>query len=186
LSNKWYEISEQCTAMTPLIDQELEHVDKKHASLTAANQQLNAALNLYHSLMKESFATINSPYYGAQQHNTFSGGVHQFLPISQQNTHQIYGNLSNVSPSVQMPVLSQQMAPQSTAFQIPYSIQGPINGPQPQYVNSIAGQQTIPQQSFVSPISTAAVPQIDKYIKYVFLFIYLFIHYYYYYYYFKS
>jgi len=157
--------------MAPLIDQELEHVDKKHASLTAVNQQLNTALNLYHSLMKESFAIINSPYYGGQQHNTFPG-VHQFGAIPQQNANQIYGNLSNVSASVQMPVMSQQMGPQSTAYQIPYSIQGTMNTAnpsQPQYVSSSIGQQqqTIPQQSYVPPIPTASVgvSQIEQYIK---------------------
>lgn len=167
-------LEEQCTAMTPLIDQELEHVDRKHASLTAVNLQLNSALNLYHSLMKESFAMINSPYYGTQNINTFSG-VHPFGTNPQQNNEQMYNNMSNVSN----PVISQQMGPQSTSYQIPYSIQGSIVGPNnmtqnrghPQYVNSMIGQntghpQTIPQQSYVQPIPTAAigVSQIERYV----------------------
>jgi len=40
-------LEEQCTTMVSLIDQELQHIDRRHAALTAANQQLNTALNLY-------------------------------------------------------------------------------------------------------------------------------------------
>ena len=41
--------------MMPLIDQQIELIDKRHATLTTLNGQLNSALNLYHDLMKESF-----------------------------------------------------------------------------------------------------------------------------------
>lgn len=39
--------------MGPLIDQELEEIDRRHASLTAANRQLVDALNFYQTLMKD-------------------------------------------------------------------------------------------------------------------------------------
>lgn len=41
--------------MMPLIDQQMESIDKMNARLTSLNQQLSSALNLYHDLMKESF-----------------------------------------------------------------------------------------------------------------------------------
>ena len=44
---------ESCLAMGPLIDQELEEIDRRHASLTAANRQLVDALNFYQTLMKD-------------------------------------------------------------------------------------------------------------------------------------
>lgn len=39
--------------MGPLIDTELERVDRKHAQLTQLSSDLVEALNLYHSLMRE-------------------------------------------------------------------------------------------------------------------------------------
>jgi signal transducing adaptor molecule len=46
-------VSEQVNAMGPLIDQELEKVDRKHAQLTQLSSDLVEALNLYHTLMRE-------------------------------------------------------------------------------------------------------------------------------------
>jgi signal transducing adaptor molecule len=42
--------------MGPLIDQELEGVDRKHAQLTQLSSDLVEALNLYHTLMREPAA----------------------------------------------------------------------------------------------------------------------------------
>ena len=39
--------------MGPLIDMELEQVDRKHAHLTQLSADLVDALNLYHTLMRE-------------------------------------------------------------------------------------------------------------------------------------
>lgn len=39
--------------MGPLIDMELEKVDRKHAQLTQLSSNLVDALNLYHTLMRE-------------------------------------------------------------------------------------------------------------------------------------
>lgn len=46
--------------MGPLIDAELEKVDKKHAQLTQLSSNLVDALNLYHTLMREPFFTARS------------------------------------------------------------------------------------------------------------------------------
>ena len=48
--------TEQVNSMGPLIDQELERVDRKHAQLTQLSCDLVEALNLYHTLMKEPVA----------------------------------------------------------------------------------------------------------------------------------
>jgi signal transducing adaptor molecule len=49
-------VPEQVNAMGPLIDQELEKVDRKHAQLTQLSSDLVEALNLYHTLMREPAA----------------------------------------------------------------------------------------------------------------------------------
>ncbi|KAK6622929.1 hypothetical protein RUM43_008781 [Polyplax serrata] len=47
------ELADEVNAMGPLIDAELERVDRKHAQLTQLSSDLVEALNLYHSLMRE-------------------------------------------------------------------------------------------------------------------------------------
>jgi signal transducing adaptor molecule len=54
-------LSEQVNAMGPLIDQELEKVDRKHAQLTQLSSDLVEALNLYHTLMREPAAPQSYP-----------------------------------------------------------------------------------------------------------------------------
>lgn len=57
--------------MGPLIDSELERVDRKHAQLTQLSGDLVEAINLYHSLMRESDRVMSAgtfmSYPGAQQ-----------------------------------------------------------------------------------------------------------------------
>ncbi|KAF0309530.1 Signal transducing adapter molecule 1 [Amphibalanus amphitrite] len=55
-------LEEQCLAMGPLIDQELERTDRRHAQLTKISSDLVDALNLYHQLMRDTPAV--SGYYG--------------------------------------------------------------------------------------------------------------------------
>ena len=43
--------------MGPLIDAELEKIDKKHAILSRLSTDLVEALNLYHTLMRSSYST---------------------------------------------------------------------------------------------------------------------------------
>lgn len=44
----------QVTQMLPLIDNELERVDRDHAKLTQLSTSLVEAINMYHMLMRES------------------------------------------------------------------------------------------------------------------------------------
>lgn len=53
--------------MGPLIDTELERVDRKHAQLTQLSSDLVEALSLYHTLMREpQYAPVNKMPYGYQ------------------------------------------------------------------------------------------------------------------------
>lgn len=45
-------LEERCAGMGPLIEQELERIDRRHASLTSVSRQLADALALYHGLMR--------------------------------------------------------------------------------------------------------------------------------------
>lgn len=56
-------ISATCNGMAPLIDQELESIDRDHADLTALNHRLMDAFQMYHDLMKEA------PVYGYSMKN---------------------------------------------------------------------------------------------------------------------
>merc|ERR1712013_420455 len=46
-------LEEQVGSMGPLIDAELERVDRRHAQLTRLTHELVDALSLYHTLMRE-------------------------------------------------------------------------------------------------------------------------------------
>ncbi|XP_060566645.1 signal transducing adapter molecule 2-like [Ruditapes philippinarum] len=48
------QLEEQCKAMGPLIDAELEKIDKRHAELCGINTKVLEALQMYHNLMKET------------------------------------------------------------------------------------------------------------------------------------
>lgn len=76
-SDELIQLEEQCLKMGPLIDQELEVVDKTHASLSAVNSQLVEALNIYCALMKEdsTYSTLpqQSPYAMQQPPTSFQG-----------------------------------------------------------------------------------------------------------------
>jgi signal transducing adaptor molecule len=50
-------------SMGPLIDVELERVDRKHAQLTQLSAELVGAFNLYHSLMREQPKLPSMPQY---------------------------------------------------------------------------------------------------------------------------
>ncbi|KAK7485980.1 hypothetical protein BaRGS_00022732 [Batillaria attramentaria] len=47
-------LEEQCKAMGPLIDTELEKIDRKHTQLVELNQRVMDALQMYHTLMREN------------------------------------------------------------------------------------------------------------------------------------
>ncbi|XP_038051641.1 signal transducing adapter molecule 2-like [Patiria miniata] len=63
-------LEDTCKRMNPLINQELEAVDREHMDLTALNAKLIDAFSMYHKLMKEapvygySLKTMNMPQQG--------------------------------------------------------------------------------------------------------------------------
>ncbi|KAI5704815.1 hypothetical protein M8J75_009077 [Diaphorina citri] len=121
--------------MGPLIDTELETVDKEHAQLTQLSSQLVDALNLYHTLMKEPFPSpvpagqTKAPYPGPnyQQGANMPPNVNMYNGMGPPHPQQ-YG-----APSHYMPGVSTQynMPAQNLAYppqQVPNSTMGPMYG----------------------------------------------------------
>lgn len=61
--------------MGPLIDTELERIDRKHAQLTQLSSDLVEALNLYHSLMPEPVIAVSKGPFG------YSPGMQSMHPM---------------------------------------------------------------------------------------------------------
>lgn len=55
-----YILEAQVNQMLPLIDNELERVDRNHAKLTQLSSNLVDAINMYHTLMRESDMQMNN------------------------------------------------------------------------------------------------------------------------------
>ena len=67
--------TEQVNAMGPLIDAELERVDRKHAQLTQLSSSLVDALNLYHTLMREPFHAPKPTTFSPPPHHPVYNGL---------------------------------------------------------------------------------------------------------------
>lgn len=67
-SDRLLTLEEHCLAMGPLIDQELERTDRRHAQLTKISSDLVDALNLYHQLMRDTPAYYPPPPHGLKQY----------------------------------------------------------------------------------------------------------------------
>lgn len=76
--------------MGPLIDSELERVDRKHAQLTQLSSDLIETINLYHSLMRETdrappMMNMYGPQAGYQMYNNqgpYQGGFQRMPPAN--------------------------------------------------------------------------------------------------------
>lgn len=58
----------QVNQMLPLIDSELERVDRQHAKLTQLSTGLVEAINMYHTLMRESDMQVGNYNQMPSQH----------------------------------------------------------------------------------------------------------------------
>ncbi|XP_069105870.1 signal transducing adapter molecule 1-like [Argopecten irradians] len=152
-SEEMLRLEETCKGMGPLIDTELEKIDRKHASLCEINAKVVDALQMYHNLMKED----PNPYA------SFKGGVPpgpmnfpnmtMTQPLSSQSMFN--GQQQFMPGQVQMPPMQNQMQmPPQGQGQISQQSQGqmpPTQGQIPQ------GQGQIPQM-VAGPPSQVYVP----------------------------
>ena len=158
-SQELLQLEEQCIKMSPLIDQELEKIDKQHAGLTSLNKELVDALNLYSNLMKES--AMAQPGYAF-------GPVPPYPQQHQQQQQQP----QNFYPGYQIPDQGFQMQPPpqpqpqynpayayaghyDTSGQYQTDQNGAVVYPPPEQQNNYVAQQPsmhqqIPQQPYYS------------------------------------
>lgn len=137
--------------MMPLIDQQIEITDKRHASLTALNAQLSSALNLYHELMKESLLMDQ------QQAAAAAAAYSSMMPPSQIYPYGVAGGQippQNYDPNQMASHIQayNQVSPstgpyysQSTPAVIGYQ-QQPQPSPQQSYMNGSTDPSTLQQQ----------------------------------------
>jgi len=130
-------LEEQCKAMGPLIDQELEKVDRKHNGLMELDVKVVEALQMYHNLMKEL------PGYGYVKHLPGQ-------PFPPQMPQQMYGGypvpqggMAGPPPASGAP--TQNFSPPTQNFSPPPH--HPSMGPAPQMAN--------PPQMAPPPVSAA-------------------------------
>ncbi|KRT85338.1 SH3 domain-containing protein [Oryctes borbonicus] len=82
------DLEREVNIMGPLIDTELERIDRKHAQLTQLSSDLVEALNLYHTLMPEPVAVVAKAPFGyppgmAPMHPVYNGTMPpSMLPAS--------------------------------------------------------------------------------------------------------
>jgi len=156
-------LEEQVGSMGPLIDAELERVDRRHAQLTRLSHELVDALSLYHTLMREmpgmpTMAPGMPPYPGMypgygpgmQPGPPIQGGMMGYVP------HQM-GPQGGPPPGMSVQGMGPQGPPNSMGVhgQPPVSMGGPSMGGQapPQAMMGGQGQQMMGQPIGGPPVS---------------------------------
>lgn len=138
--------------MGPLIDSELERVDRKHAQLTQLSSDLIETINMYHSLMRE---TDRAPQMNMNMYQS-PGGYPMYNPNPNPYQNMNYRMPpSNMIPPPGMMPPGQQMHPQMNNFQMPATSNSaapssfPQGFPPTQNQMSIAGNfQNMPGGNF--------------------------------------
>ncbi|XP_005109097.1 signal transducing adapter molecule 1 [Aplysia californica] len=123
-------LEEQCKAMGPLIDAELEKVDRKHANLVELNKKVMEALQMYHSLMRETPA-YGYPGLKTQQPSAAAIALGMYTP----------------------PVMPQGPPPGAAAANAAMGQPAQVYGGQPQYM--VPGALGQPQPAMVGAMSAA-------------------------------
>ncbi|CAH1993474.1 unnamed protein product [Acanthoscelides obtectus] len=142
-------LEREVNAMGPLIDTELERVDRKHAQLTQLSADLVEALSLYHALMREpQLSMSNKVAYGFPP---AAPGMHYSGTLPPMHLMQQHG-----------PPPHQQVAPVSSndrmhPHQPPFMNSQPGGGPGqvPPHPHGIPFQQHIPQSASAGHIAGA-------------------------------
>ncbi|KAL3282098.1 hypothetical protein HHI36_005296 [Cryptolaemus montrouzieri] len=134
-------LEQEVNSMGPLIDSELERVDRKHAQLTQLSADLVEALSLYHTLMREpalpplpklpyGYSPNSVAYSGPQSLPMMSSGtlppgmnrppyMHPVAPVQYGTPMSMPGMMPHHVPSMQAgPGTSSQMPPQGMPHQM--------------------------------------------------------------------
>lgn len=142
--------------MGPLIDSELERVDRKHAQLTQLSSDLIDTINLYHSLMRETERAPAMGLYsgfppGHPQQQMFAGMAY---PPNNGNNYRMPGMMMS------MPGQGMAFPPTSSNFQLPpQSAPGSFQpAAQNQMMPPVSQQQMMPGMNHHQPM-TNGLPQ---------------------------
>lgn len=140
--------------MGPLIDSELERVDRKHAQLTQLSSDLIDTINLYHSLMRE---TERAPALGMYSNFTQAHPQQMYSPLGfpPNSAEQYRMSATNMIPARGMMMVPGQgmVYPASTAlphgnFQMPAQSAGRFQPSQPnQMIPPVPPQQNMPSMN---------------------------------------
>jgi signal transducing adaptor molecule len=104
-------LENQVNQMGPLIDAELERVDRKHAQLTQLSSELVDAINLYHTLMRESDRPMaNMPFMGYGPHPNMYGMYQPMPNMFLPQPGQIPANNFPPLPGMMLPQQTMNMA----------------------------------------------------------------------------
>ena len=123
-SNEMLTLEDTCYAMGPLIDHELEKVDRKHVQLEELNKNLRDAMDLYHRLMEEGRIRAAQAKTNAAQ---LANQMYQQPQIPPQSYYQVHPGLPQQPPGPMMyppQQLYNQMPPQGQPS-MPYIHQQP-------------------------------------------------------------
>jgi len=134
--------------MGPLIDQELERIDRRHAELTKLGSELMEALNMYHNLMREP--VMNSQYNDMRMGIGMPGGGPASMPgfpNSSMGHYPVPGGYQHFDPNGPQYANGMMRGPPHSAPAAPDQYnQGPYQSMPPH------GQQNNgPPQNIVSP-----------------------------------
>ncbi|KAL1513445.1 hypothetical protein ABEB36_002856 [Hypothenemus hampei] len=148
-------LEREVNAMGPLIDSELERVDRKHAQLTQLSANLVEALSLYHTLMREpQISSINKVDYQPIYGYTPAPNTNYNMPVppNRPQMHQPMGyelpGTPNLPPHVRFDGLPYQQPPlPATAYHLGNSQQvmpHPHVGPTPPMTSAHLNSTGIP------------------------------------------
>lgn len=150
------QLEDQCYMMGPLIDQQLQKIDYKHAVLDDLNMKLIEAFQMYNNLMKESI-TKTTVSFGAQQPplpmaNNFNPNM-QAVNINQ-------GFIPFVAAPPQTDANPYNLANQLNNF-ANYNIPPSDQQQQPAVTAPVANFQNYPSQNMYQQYGQQMGPQID-------------------------
>jgi len=133
-------LEEQVGSMGPLIDTELERVDRRHAQLTRLSHELVDALSLYHTLMREA---PGMPGMGSYQ------GMYPGYAPSMHTSPHLPGGIMGYPPHA----VTQGVQPPGIPVQAANSAGGPITS---------MGAQGLPQVSMAGNIMGGQMPPVSQ------------------------
>jgi hypothetical protein len=116
-SNEMLMLEDTCYAMGPLIDHELEKVDRKHVQLEDLNKNLREAMDLYHRLMEEGRIRAAQAKTNAAQ---IANQMYQQPQMPPQPYYQVHPGLQPQQPMMYQPQQAYNQMPPQTQQSMPY------------------------------------------------------------------